>query len=446
MQNRPLEQIINIIKEGEKFQGELKLGAEFEHIVVWKDTMKSVSYYEEQGIEDILKALLEKGYEAEYEGDYLIALKKEAYYITLEPGGQLEISVVPCSTIESVQSIYFQFLEEIIPIMENNGQLLLAIGYHPKSSIKEIPFNPKVRYQYMSNYLKDKGTYSQHMMKGTAAIQVSIDYRNEEDFIKKFKVANFLSPLLHLITDNSPRFEGEDYLGHGLRSVIWQNTDKDRSGVIPGVMNERFGYEAYAKYILGIPPILMKKEGQLIETGNQSIGEVLKENDLTGEEIEHLLTMVFPDVRVKRYIEIRVGDSLPYPYNFAYIALLKGIFYDETVLNYLYKLANGAEGDQIEKAKRSMHKNAFKGWFFGKTIYDFIRILFDLSKKGLTEEEIKILKPLETLIISRKNLSLLMKEDIEKSGLQAIEFCGLNQWVRREKKQDEDTVISRISS
>lgn len=138
-----LESIVSIIRNGEKPANQFKIGVEFEHIVVNKDTLESVPYYGQEGIEGILHSLLPKGYEGTYEGDYLVGLKGQDHEITLEPGGQFEISIKPYKTIEEIKASYFNFLGDIIPILEERNLLLMAIGYHPKSSIAEIPFNPK---------------------------------------------------------------------------------------------------------------------------------------------------------------------------------------------------------------------------------------------------------------------------------------------------------------
>lgn len=282
----------------------------------------------------------------------------------------------------------------------------------------------------MSNYLKETGKYAHNMMKGTAALQVSIDYKDEDDFIRKFKVANFLSPLLYLISDNSPIFEGEVYNKHGIRSLIWENTDKQRSGIVPNSLNKDFGYKDYAEYILNIPPILIKKDGEFISTGNKLVKELMEEYVFTTEEIEHIMTMAFPDVRVKNFMEIRVGDSMPYPYNLAYVTLIKGIFYNETALEYLYNFAQRREDEQVNKVKGCIREKGFEAYFGSKTAYEYIRIIFDLAKKSLDEEEKEMLSPLEQLIIDKKNLSILSKEKIDKEGIEGLKWYNFNQWVK----------------
>lgn len=426
-----LMSIVSLIKNGEKSIKDFKLGVEFEHIIVTKDTMESITYYGEKGVEGILEELLlNKDYKGSYEENYLVGLVAEDREITLEPGGQLEVGLKPCQTVQEVKSIYFKFLNDLVPVLEKRNLLLMGIGYHPKSSIKDIPFNPKKRYEYMSNYLKEKGKYAHNMMKGTAALQVSIDYKNEDDFIRKFRVANFLSPLLYLISDNSPVFEGDIYEDYTLRSLIWENMDKARSGIVPGSLDKEFGYKDYAEYILNVPPILIMKNKEFINTNNKTVEELMEEYIFTKEEIEHIMTMVFPDVRTKNFIEIRMGDSLPYPYNLAYVTLIKGIFYSDIALEYLYNLSQRREDDQVNKVKTCIREKGFDAYFGSKTAYEYIRILFDLAKKSLDEEEREILVPLEKLMVDKKNSSMVSKERLSKEGIDGLKWCSFNQWVK----------------
>ncbi len=440
MDENHVDRIINIIKSGEKKSNQLAIGVEFEHIVV-NQNYQSINYYQDDGIEEILKKLLKFNYLPIYEEGYLIGLEKPEGFITLEPGGQLELSIPPCTDLKSISDLYINFLSELSPILEEHEQRLLSIGYHPRSSIDQIPFNPKKRYQYMSNYLKLKGAFAHNMMKGTAAIQVVIDYINEEDFIKKFRVANFLSPVLALISDNSPIFEGEIYKKNSVRSVIWENTDKERSGIVKGVMDKTFGYREYAQYILDVPPILFIKEGNYLSAHHKTTSEVMKENQLTDLEVEHLLSMVFPDVRVKKYIEIRMADSLPYPLNIAFVALIKGIFYNEEVLDHLYNLSLNVSDEELNTYKCDMIEEGFKANFMGESIDYFIRNLFSLVEEvGLTMEEKTYLMPLKELIKQQQNPATLSKELIKAEGIQGLEWMALSSLVRREINAGKEVI------
>ncbi|MBM7614996.1 glutamate--cysteine ligase [Alkaliphilus hydrothermalis] len=435
-----IQRIIDIIKNGEKAPNRQAIGAEFEHIVVDGNSFDSVNYYQEKGIESILKELQRKGYDPIKEGSYLVGLEKPEGVITLEPGGQLELSVPPSYSLRQIDEGYVGFLHEVLPILEDNNQLLLALGYHPKTSIKDIPFNPKKRYEYMSNYLKNTGTHAHNMMKGTAAIQTAIDYTSEEDFIKKFRVANFLSPVLALVSDNSPIFEGEVYENNSIRSVIWENTDKQRSGTVKGVMDQTFGYREYAQYILGVPPILFIKDGKYLPTGNMTTSQVMGENDLTEDEVEHLLTMVFPDVRAKRYVEIRMGDSLPYPLNISYIALIKGIFYHQGNLDRLYNLSLDVTDENLAKYKVDMIQFGFEATFMDEKIGAFIQQLMDMAEKGLPTEETLYLAPLKDLLAKSQNPAMVSKEMVKTEGVKGVLWTAQNHIIRREHSAGKEVI------
>jgi glutamate--cysteine ligase len=264
------------------------------------------------------------------------------------------------------------------------------------------------------------------MMKGTAALQVSIDYSDEEDYVKKLRVANFLSPIFAYITDNAPIFEGKTYEANSLRTLIWKNTDPARSGIIPKAMDKLFGYNDYAEYLLNIEPILVVKENEIISSENLKTNELMEAHSFAEEELYHIMTMVFPDVRSKRYIEIRTGDSMPYPYSFSYITLIKGIFYSEQVLNKLYELSQGVDNELLEKYKSSMLENGREGQFLDGHIKNFLPYLFDLVKECLSKEEYLQLAPLEALIRAGKNPSAYSKELLKKKGLESLSWCSLN--------------------
>lgn len=427
-----------ILKSGEKRDNQFSLGVEIEHFVVDKDSWDSVNYYQENGIEAILKKMIKYGYKPKYEGSHLIGLDKDDAVITIEPGGQLEISIRPCFLLSTIEDIYFAFLQEVIPILDEQNQSLVTLGYHPKSKIRDIPFIPKKRYELMSEYFVRKGKYAHNMMKGTAALQVSIDYRNEEDFSRKLKAANFISPLLAIIADNSPIFEGDVYNKNILRSLIWRNTDNSRSGTIPGVMDRQFGYQEYADYILNVEPILYISDKCLIDAGEMICSDVLAQCSLTNDELVHFFSMVFPDTRARNYIEIRTGDSLPFPYNFSYIALIKGLFYNNSAVECLYRMSADIDSHMLDMYKLSIMEKGLDAEFASKPVMEMMQFLFNLAKEGLTDEEKGYLYPLERLILSKKNPSQAAKEILSKKG-----FGGLNAWTLNDFVQEGNIHVDR---
>ncbi|MFY9213583.1 MAG: glutamate-cysteine ligase family protein, partial [Tissierellaceae bacterium] len=193
---RQVDEIANYFKVNEKSLDNFKIGVELEHFVIDLDTLKTISYYGDAGVAETLKDLEKIGYKGMYEGQYILGLTKGKKTVTLEPGSQFELSIEATISIKELEEEYLDFLNDVIPILERKNQGLMTVGYHPVTKIDEIKLLPKQRYDYMFNYFKTRGTHAHNMMKGTAALQVSLDYSSEEDYRRKFRVANALSPVL----------------------------------------------------------------------------------------------------------------------------------------------------------------------------------------------------------------------------------------------------------
>lgn len=423
---RQIEEIVNYIKKGEKNKEDFKIGVEFEHFVVDKDSLKTISYYGEEGVGQSLKELEEMGWEAGYEGEYILELIKGNKTITLEPGSQLELSIKAQRRIKDIEREYLEFLDEIIPILNKKNQTLLNTAYHPVTKIEEIRLLPKKRYDFMFNYFKTKGKYAHNMMKGTAALQVSIDFSSEEDYRKKFRVANALSPVLQAIFDNGLCFEGERWPKYNLRAEIWNNCDDDRSGIVDKALEDDFSYEKYAEFILNRPAIFVYKGKEVVFTGGKPIREIFDPENYEKKELQHLFTMFFPDVRTKNYMEIRMMDSVPYPLNFSAVALVKGIIYNEDNINKLYAYIKDISIEDIKASKASIIEKGLEGSLKGERILDLGRWLLELSKEALDEEERNYLLPLEEMLAKGKTPYEITKEREDLGKKAALQWCMLN--------------------
>jgi len=428
------ERIVALLRQGETAADNLRIGMEMEHLVVDAQTLESVNYYEEKGIETILKQLLPKGYDPIYEGEHLVGLRHPEYVITLEPGGQLEISIDPSDELEVIYRRYWIFLHHLLPVLEAQGQWLMAMGYHPRTSIHNLPFNPKKRYQYMSDYFRQTGRYAHYMMKGTASLQVIVDYVNETDFIEKFRVAHFLMPFLALLTDNAPFFEGEPAQQVSMRTAIWDETDPARCGLIPGVMDTEFGYQAYADYILRTPPILVQQGHEYHGTGDVPAAELEGFESFNDGEVDHLLSMVFPDVRVRRYIEIRMADSLPLPLSFGFAALVKNLFYREASLRYLYHLSQGMSDARLNQLRQDMQRSGYEARFGGTTCQQMLLTLLDLAKQEATSRELTWLAHLEELVLRQETPAAYSRRSVAAAGWQGLEWCAAHRWTEEETR------------
>lgn len=427
-----LEKIVNYIKNGEIPEQEYKLGIEMEHFTIDRDSLKSIDYYGEMGVGNTLKRLTEGGFEVSsvHNGD-ILSLKRDEYEITIEPAGQLEISIDGKTKVSEIEQSYKTIMREIGKIYLEKNQYLVAVGYHPKSKIDDLKIIPKDRYKFMSRYFKEfGGPLGLNMMKGTASVQAAIDFSSEEDFKKKFFLANALSVFLYTAFDNSYIFEGKPYKERNLRQKIWEHCDSMRTGVYDFAFDKDLSYRKYADRILNTDSIFINEDGKDIYKADTKFKEIM-DKDCSDEIIFHALSIVFPDVRLKKYIEIRMPDAVPAPYNFAFLALMKGIFYNKENLN---DLAN-ALGDMNYQSYKKLREGSYKGGLFAKyedkTIAEWMLYFIEKAEEVLGDEK-KFIYPLKELMLvnqtPRDKFEILYKQD-KKS---AIERFSVNYYLDKE--------------
>lgn len=280
--------------------------------------------------------------------------------------------------------------------------MLVNYGYQPASKIGELEMIPKFRYIKMAEHMSKKGRYALNMMKGACSVQVSVDYTGEDDFIKKFRLANCLNAIFAFITDNAPVFEGSANDSTMIRTQIWNEVDPVRCKIV-NVLNKPFGYRDYAQYIYRHPALMTLKDGALSYTADRTLDEIFHDTPIKTEEIEYALGMFFPDVRVKQYIEIRMADSMPREYMLAYAALIKGLFYNEENLDTLLKMFCSLNDDEEKAMKDNLIKNGKNALIFGKNIYEICICLIEFAHKALQAENI-YLRPLKELILSKQKI------------------------------------------
>jgi glutamate--cysteine ligase len=382
------ERLVTMIRRGEK---KVKLlGVEYEHFLIDTETLRSYDYFEPGGQLEIAMGLKNMGWHVTYEEDgYIFNLEKNKNSVSFEPGGQFEISLKPCQTLECIDEAYKEVLLDVETLLQPN-QALVGLGYHPKTAIDDLSLLPKERYSYMYKYLHEKGPMARNMMKGTAATQVSIDYENEEDFMKKYRVANFLSPFISRVFDASPVFEGKIYPDENLRIKIWEETDRLRSKFPKGALSQPFSYRDYAKYIEESQPIIMIFNGEIQHTKENTLYDLSKLHYLSEEELDHGMSMVFPDVRLKHFLEIRMADALPYPYCLAVPALIKGIFYNQENLDYYYEKSLSFKDEDLDYLCKCMKKNkefCFKCAHEDIDCSEFVDGMFSKAMDALKDEK-----------------------------------------------------------
>jgi len=380
--------LTDYFSEGIKESGDYNIGVELEHFVVEKDSLKSVSYYSDSGVGQVLRELLPHFPYSYFEEDEILGLANDDYSITLEPGSQLEISIIPQTTVKAIETIYNGFLETIEDVLARKGYIFSTLGYLPVTSISEIKLLPKKRYEFMDRHFQKSGTMGRNMMRGTSSCQISIDYYNEADCIRKIRCAYLLSPIISYLSSNSPVFEGKPNTNPLLRTLIWRNTDNARSGIIPGLFDDDFGFEKYAEYVLHTPAIFQVKDGDFSET-NLSALEVMLESDDIPEPAELYISLMFPDIRLKQYVEIRIADSMPIDKVLGYAAFIKGLFCCIDELEAVFKNTYFNEKSILEAQDNLMAGNLF---VYGEQLDSMLEKLIRVAECSLDEDEQAYLK------------------------------------------------------
>lgn len=395
------------------------LGVEVEHFVVTAEGGYSVSYAGrsegEFGVRDVLAHLADAYPQHTYglEGD-LIGLASDEASITLEPAAQLEISIAPYSSISQILRVYNEFRAKVDPFLAEHGCKLVTSGYHPTARALDLTLIPKQRYRFMNDYFKEIGTRGERMMRASASTQVSVDYQDEADAIRKMRIAQALAPIFASVTDNTAVFEAEP-APRLARFALWRNVDNDRCGSVPGLFNEGYSFADYAEWILRTCPIFVTRPSADEPTGpnlravyGQSAYEAYGDAPMTRADIEHVLSMFWPDVRLKNFVEIRPADSLPAPLMAGYAALVKGIFYSQRSLQAIEEAFGVAEGvwpltdDSANQALKSIQEDGAEAVVCGKTLAEWQELIFEIADGALDEGDAAHLRDLVAFARSRR--------------------------------------------
>lgn len=397
-----LKDICCYIKSGET--DTQNLGLEIEHFVLDKNG-------DQIGFDEIT-SLIEKvahkiNADIIHTDGYPVGYVNENYSVSLEPSCQFEISIKPFSDIDEIERTYREFLELWEPIFEKRGYHMVTSGNLPKVELgkivpDDIPLSPKKRYQYMDAYFRQSGKYGKYMMRAAASTQVSVDYRSESDLIKKLRVLQKISPILMLMMENKtaadstlPNVPDKPHL---FRTQEWDDLDPDRTGFYPHSFEENFGYEQIANVVYSTPLILLTDNGGAKNVGSKNAKELFSEGILDEKELdetrkknltEHILSMGFFHFRIKKYIEIRVADSVPIKKALGYAALLKGIVYSDSNLELLDKeLSDIDSADKIQNAVVKIEKDGKNAVIYhNKTAAQWSSHLVNTASACLCEHE-----------------------------------------------------------
>jgi glutamate--cysteine ligase len=333
------EDLISVFSDGEKPKDRWRIGTEHEKFVFFEDSHRAPSYEERGGIHALLIGLTKYGWEPIYEGDKIIALAGADGNVSLEPAGQFELSGAPLENLHQTCAETGRHLDQVKAIGEKLGIGFLGLGMWPDKTREELPIMPKGRYDIMLRHMPRVGTMGLDMMLRTCTIQTNLDYASEADMVKKFRVSLALQPLATALFANSPFLEGKPNGFLSYRSHIWTDTDPHRTGMLPFVFEDGFGYERYADYMLDVPMYFAFRDGY-VDASGLSFKDFLKgelsvlpgEKPRIGDWVDHLST-AFPEVRLKSFLEMRGADGGPHDRICALPAFWVGLLYDDDALN-----------------------------------------------------------------------------------------------------------------
>lgn len=350
------------------------LGVEVEHFIA--SPSGNASY------EQVIKGL--EYMRREQDRWYLVEGGKMGFYnpvfsLTLEPAAQLEISIFPRESVEEIEEIYKDFRKRAQEAFARLGFEIHALSYQPFAKARELPLIPKKRYEFMDRYFQEKGTGGIFMMRGSASTQVSVDYYSEADCVRKYRLAARLAPLLSLYSENGGIFEGKPFKGHLVRTYIWNHVDDCRCNVVPGCFEPDFGFDAYARYLYHLPLILTAKQGKAVYVGEKCGAQLYREREITVEEIQHMISMTFVDVRLKNYLELRMADSMEEKEMLDYVKLVRNIFYSESAMALLEGRLGEPGEEAIAQAKEALIKEGKEARVYGRPAGEWLEMLRKLG-------------------------------------------------------------------
>ncbi len=341
---RPVENegaLLDYFRSGEKPREAWRVGTEHEKVGLRASTFEPVGYAEERGLASLLQTLAgDHGFEPLYEGQHLVGVERDGERITLEPGGQLELSGAPLATLHETCREFRDHIALMKHISAEFGISWVGLGLHPLAKVEEIPWVPRERYRIMRAVLAERGALAHHMMKATGSIQANYDYSDEQDLALKLRVACTASPLVTALYANSSISEGAPNGLVSRRAWIWRHTDPDRCGLLPFVLEpgwlEGGAYAPYTQWALDVPMFFIQREQRHIPVEGRTFRAFLHEGHgehrATLADWEVHLTTLFPEVRVKRVLEVRGADAVPPGLVCALPAFWKGILYDPEAL------------------------------------------------------------------------------------------------------------------
>jgi len=384
-------QLIEYISAGCKPEDQWRIGTEHEKFGFTNTDRLPLRYAGDNGIQAVLEGLIERfDWEPVLENDVPIALRKAGCSVSLEPGGQLELSGAPLENLHQTCNETSAHLTEVKTVAEPLGVSFLGMGFHPKHAREAFDWMPKDRYRIMRNYMPKVGTLGLDMMLRTCTIQVNLDFESEADMVKKFRVGLALQPIATALFANSPFTEGKPNGFVSYRSNIWSDTDAARTGMLPFVFESGMSFERWVDYMLDVPMYFVYRDGQYLDASGLSFRDfidgrlaILPGERPTMTDWEDHLTTAFPEVRLKRFLEMRGADGGPWRRICALPAFWVGLLYNREALDAAWDLVKNWSLEQRSQLRLDAPRKGFKASVAGLSVLDIAKQSLDIAHAGL---------------------------------------------------------------
>ena len=426
------DNLINFFLNNIKKKNDLGVGTEHEKFLFLSESKKRIPFKGDVSIESLFKFLLTKGWlPGEISEGHIISLTRDGASITLEPGGQVELSGKIQKNIHQTCSETNAHLEELKIFIKDNNLSMIGLGFDPVSKIEDVNWIPKKRYNIMKSYMSSVGSRGLDMMTRTCTVQANFDYTSEDDLVKKFVVSNRIQSFVIAMFCNSPfremRYNG--YLSN--RALTWSDTDNNRCGIKEIFTNKNFSIEEYVDFALNIPNYFLKTDSTYIDTTKYSFNQILKKEtndkfidnfDLSLDNWVNHLSTIFTEVRLKSYLEVRGADAGKWEMICALPAFWAGLLYDEENLDLLWCETHEWAYSDIMDLYQNVSKEGLRAKFQGSSIYNYCHYLIELSSKGLErraffnknncDEQIH-LETLRSIVINQKTPADILLEETD---------------------------------
>ena len=411
--------LVEYLAQGCKPRTAWKIGTEHEKFGFTREDLRPLPYEGPRGIRALLEGMVARfGWQPVLENGNPIALTKQGCNISLEPGGQFELSGAPLETLHQTCCEAHTHLDELKKIAEPLGIGMLGMGFQPKWRRQDIPWMPKGRYAIMRAHMPRVGKLGLDMMLRTCTVQVNLDFASEADMVRKFRVSLALQPIATALFANSPFLEGEPSGFLSYRSQIWTDTDPQRSGMLPFVFEPGMGFERYVDWVLDVPMYFVYRDGRYLDASGQSFRDFMEgklpalpgERPTISDWSDHLTT-AFPEVRLKRFLEMRGADAGSWRSLCGLPALWTGLLYDDTALAAADDLVRGWTVQDHARLRAEVPRTALATPFRTGTVGDVAREMVAIAKAGLAararidwdgQDETRYLKRLEQIAGDRR--------------------------------------------